>query len=150
MANLPLMLTGMDIGEKIRARRQQLGLSQGDVAARLGVAQPRLSKWENGEGEPGPSQIHSLAIALKVSVEYLCDPVATVPYGHRELTEDEQLLARLIERLGVGAALDRILNAETKKRADPVSSEEKPSPPVESSPTYGRPLTRPKKPRSSE
>lgn len=35
------------IGEKIRARRKQLGLSQESLAERLNVSRQTVSSWEN-------------------------------------------------------------------------------------------------------
>lgn len=37
------------IGEKIRARRKQLGLSQESLAERLHVSPKTISSWENGK-----------------------------------------------------------------------------------------------------
>lgn len=37
------------IGEKIRARRKQLGLSQERLAERLHVSPKTISSWENGK-----------------------------------------------------------------------------------------------------
>lgn len=32
----------------MRARREQLGMTQADIATALGVTQPRISAWESG------------------------------------------------------------------------------------------------------
>jgi transcriptional regulator with XRE-family HTH domain len=37
------------IGEKIRARRKQLGLSQESLAERLHISRQTISSWENGK-----------------------------------------------------------------------------------------------------
>lgn len=141
MAESSSTLTGMTVADKIRNRREELGLTQAELAAEAGLVQSRVAKWEIGEGKPNTDHLKALARALKVTAEYLCDPDASAPQGHRELSEDERFLARLVDRIGVQGAIDRLLDiGENEKRADP-ASEEKPSPPVESKPNYARPVT---------
>ncbi len=41
-----------EAGERLRAARDDRGLSQTDAAARLGVARPRLAEWEAGRHVP--------------------------------------------------------------------------------------------------
>ena len=37
------------LGERIAARRKELGLTQGDLARAVGISQAAVSQWENGE-----------------------------------------------------------------------------------------------------
>lgn len=39
----------MDTQQIIAALRQEFGLSQTEIASRLKIPQPRISRWENGE-----------------------------------------------------------------------------------------------------
>lgn len=39
----------MDTQHTIIALRQEFGLTQTEIAARLKIPQPRISRWENGE-----------------------------------------------------------------------------------------------------
>lgn len=39
----------MDTQQIIAALRQEFGLSQTEIASRVKVPQPRISRWENGE-----------------------------------------------------------------------------------------------------
>ena len=43
------MQTVTDLGEALASRRRALGLKQGDVAERAGVAQAALSRFERGK-----------------------------------------------------------------------------------------------------
>lgn len=62
----------MDIGTKIRQRREQLGLSQMDLAQAMHIAQGRISQWESGaRTQMSLQNLRSLARALGVSADYL-------------------------------------------------------------------------------
>ena len=62
----------MNIGAKIRQRREQLGLSQQELARRLGMTQARISEIESG-ARPHVNLINlrNLARTLGVSADYL-------------------------------------------------------------------------------
>lgn len=133
----------LSTGEKMKRRREQLGKPQSDIAAALGVPQSRISKWEIGEGEPGPTQMFVIARSLQCSLDYLCDPDAGDDYGvYRELSREERLVADLVEKMGAAVALDRLLALppSEKKRAEQ-ASDEKPAPPVSEGPSDGRPVS---------
>lgn len=51
-------------GEILRARREEQGLEQSDVARRLGVTQQTVSKWETGVTVPRAGRIAALASLL--------------------------------------------------------------------------------------
>lgn len=51
----------------IKTRRLQLGLTQADLAKKLGVDQTAIHQWENGVG-PKRSRLPEVAIALECSV----------------------------------------------------------------------------------
>jgi transcriptional regulator with XRE-family HTH domain len=57
------------VGERIRARREALGLSQAELAARAGIDISTFSKLENGRsGDRGPtlSRLYQVARALRI------------------------------------------------------------------------------------
>lgn len=58
-------------GAVIRRLREQKGLTQSDLAERIGVTGKAVSKWETGKGFPDISLIELLASALGVSVAEL-------------------------------------------------------------------------------
>ena len=61
----------MSLAGNIRARRQELKLSQVYVADRLGVSRQAVSKWEAGRSEPTASNLVDLAELLEISVSDL-------------------------------------------------------------------------------
>lgn len=66
------MGTAMTTGEKIRAKRLDLKLSQDDLAIQSGINQATISDIENSNTKFGRSDtIAALAKALGVSTDYL-------------------------------------------------------------------------------
>src|SRR5436853_3498143 len=62
----------MNFGMKIRQRREQLGLSQQDLARLLGMTQSRISEIESGaRPHVNLTNLRNLARALGVSADYL-------------------------------------------------------------------------------
>jgi transcriptional regulator with XRE-family HTH domain len=61
----------MKIGHRIRGSRESKGISQGELARRLGVSQPSVSDWENGKSEPSVDNLRALAVELDVWFEWL-------------------------------------------------------------------------------
>jgi putative transcriptional regulator len=49
------------IGDRIRALRQELGLTQEKFAAKLGVTFPTVNRWENNRTQPSPLALEKLA-----------------------------------------------------------------------------------------
>lgn len=58
----------MRLCEELRLRRSELGLSQGRLAALLGVSQQTVSRWESGSAAPGPRRIAELADVLGIEL----------------------------------------------------------------------------------
>ena len=63
----------MDFGNKIMKLRKQLGLSQEELAEKLGVARQTISKWELGETAPDLKQSKELSKIFNVSLDELTD-----------------------------------------------------------------------------
>ncbi|MBM6867985.1 helix-turn-helix domain-containing protein [Collinsella tanakaei] len=57
--------------ETIRTLREARGLTQRDIAERIGVTDKAVSKWESGRGLPDISLVEPLAGALGVSIAEL-------------------------------------------------------------------------------
>ena len=61
----------MKIGENIRALRLQKGLTQEQVAARLGVTYQAVSKWENETNTPDIALLPEIAALFGVTIDAL-------------------------------------------------------------------------------
>ena len=59
------------IGAFIAARRKEMGLTQQQLAERLGVTNKAVSKWESGNGIPDISLFTALAEVLGVTADEL-------------------------------------------------------------------------------
>ncbi|MGY0611134.1 MULTISPECIES: XRE family transcriptional regulator [unclassified Luteimonas] len=65
------MQTVLELGEAVAARRRSLGLKQGDVAARAGVSQESLSRFERGKlAEFGSRKLLAVLAALGMELEF--------------------------------------------------------------------------------
>lgn len=57
------------IGQFIQSSRKELGLTQAEMAERLGVSPQSVSNWERGESIPDVSLLPDLACMLRCSVD---------------------------------------------------------------------------------
>lgn len=56
----------MIFAQTLRARREEMRLNQRDLAAKLGVKQQTVSRWESGIAVPRPDRVTQLAGVLSV------------------------------------------------------------------------------------
>lgn len=61
----------MTLPEKIFSCRRRLGLSQEQLAERLGVSRQAVSKWETGEAAPELGKLAQLAAVFGVTADWL-------------------------------------------------------------------------------
>ena len=66
----------MTLSEKILSYRKSAGLSQEELAARVGVSRQAVSKWETGESTPELSKVVLLAKAFHITTDQLLSPEA--------------------------------------------------------------------------
>jgi transcriptional regulator with XRE-family HTH domain len=80
------------IGDRLRHARKLNGLSQSDLAERVGVSQPAVANWESGVHDPRRVMLAKLADALGVSPSWLAS-------GDRSALEtDKQPAAAYLRR----------------------------------------------------
>lgn len=58
-------------GDRLRAVREELQLSQADLANRLGIGQNQIYRYEVGQVEPSPTILGLLARELNVTTDWL-------------------------------------------------------------------------------
>jgi ribosome-binding protein aMBF1 (putative translation factor) len=74
-----------DLGEAVRARREELGWSQTRLAERAGMRQPAIARFEAGGTTPTLPVLERIAVALglRLSVELKAVPEAATVKVHR-------------------------------------------------------------------
>lgn len=61
----------MEFSERLKDLRKQAGLTQVDVAEKLGISQPAYASWERGVKKPTQDNLVKIAQILNASVDYL-------------------------------------------------------------------------------
>ena len=93
----------MEIGEKIRQRRIELGLSQRDLAFKMGYTNnSTIAKIEQGKVDVSQSRVLQFSKVLGVSIAYLMDwdsDSKESSFAEMTLTEGELQLLDLFNRV---------------------------------------------------
>ena len=61
------------VAEKIKMLREKMGITQSELAKRLGVTRSGVNAWEMGISVPSTQYIIELSILFRVSTDYLLD-----------------------------------------------------------------------------
>lgn len=103
----------MTFGEKVRNERTRLGLSQDELANKIGVTRRVISSYENDSSRPrGTERYNKLADALGVNINYLLSEdeafIANVEdnYGRRGAKQAKELLAEVTGLFAGGEMAD--------------------------------------------
>lgn len=88
------------VADRIRALREQRGLTQTDLAKQLGITRSSVNAWEMGISVPSTQYIVELAQLFKVSTDYLLCVDHTATVDLEGLTEkDIQLVHHVVMHL---------------------------------------------------
>ncbi len=100
------------LSEKLKQLRKELKLTQGELAARFGVTQQAIAKWEAGHTRPETETLSRIAGFFGVTADYLLDLtdafisagpassvriIGTVKAGYNALALEEDLGSALAE-----------------------------------------------------
>ena len=115
-------------GDRLSGAREESGMSQEELAKRLGVKLKTLKSWEEDLSEPRANKLSMMAGMLNVSLSWLLTgegegpdgpdamaPAADMPALLEELRDLHALVANAAERLGV---LERQLQHSAKAGGD--------------------------------
>lgn len=87
----------MPFHQRLQQALNDRGWSQGQLAQRTGLAQGHISLVIRGEREPGIDTVITLARALRVSIDWLCE--MPEPETGKRLPPDESELLDLYQHL---------------------------------------------------
>ena len=83
----------MEFSERLKKLRKDAGLTQVDVAEKLGISQPAYASWERGIKKPTQENLVKLSKILYVSVDYLLGNTQSKQTS--DVLEDIELLFRM-------------------------------------------------------
>lgn len=91
---IPLFFANGDIMpmgylDKLSEIRKRRGLTQSQLAERMGVEQPTVQRWEKGKREPDLGQLQTLAGVLGITAGELLDGDVAAPVGPRLFVKGE-------------------------------------------------------------
>ena len=108
------------LGEQIRRARRERGLSQEQLAEKLGVERLQVNRWENGKQQPRADALARLSNVLEKPIDWFYQKVSRFPESGVEVLLEEisgnlsRVLAILEERLPAGGpSLTDIERAQT-------------------------------------
>ena len=103
----------MNLSEKLTALRRGAGLSQEQLADRLGVTRQSVSKWEGGMAAPELPKLVALSELFHVSVDYLVKDYVEEP---EPPAEDRSSTARLEEQVEEISRFFRVWSWDSKTK----------------------------------
>ena len=97
-------MTNKSMGEIISTLRKEKGMTQKEIADRLGITDKAVSKWERDVAYPDTGTIPKLAEILGVTVEELMN-AKSVPVSENKKTDDVLDLVLKAVSLAMGVAV---------------------------------------------
>ncbi|WP_370868358.1 helix-turn-helix domain-containing protein [Phenylobacterium sp.] len=79
VASLSIHPVDLHVGQRLRLRRRELKVTQGDLAGRLGISFQQVQKYERGMNRLSASRLYEIACVLKVGVEYFFEGLEEAP-----------------------------------------------------------------------
>lgn len=103
------------VGKRLRFRRKEIGMSQGDLGAKLEVTFQQIQKYEKGTNRIGASRLFELADALNVEVGYFfeglkVDDNATASLFDADMTPQMVRLIKAFINIGDPSVLTSTLH----------------------------------------
>ena len=77
------------VADKIKFLREQIGLTQSDLAKRLGITRSSVNAWEMGISVPSTQYVVELATIFRVSTDYLLGMKTSAAVSVEGLTKED-------------------------------------------------------------
>lgn len=78
-------------GERISLLREAKGMTQEELAAKLGISRSSMSHYEKNRRKPDYVIMSALADIFQVSIDYLLGRVSDNAYRHTNLSDETDL-----------------------------------------------------------
>lgn len=106
----------MDFSKKLQILRKQAGLTQDELALKIGVSRQAISKWESGGAYPDLSNIQTLCAFFSVTADTFVHPKYETPVAAADAFEfDESELGNNIKRIRSARGITQEVFAEQMK-----------------------------------
>jgi transcriptional regulator with XRE-family HTH domain len=79
--------TDKHVGQRVRMRRQMLGMSQTKLGDSLGLTFQQVQKYEKGKNRVGASRLQHISKLLQVPVEFFFEGAPHARVGHHAQTD---------------------------------------------------------------
>jgi transcriptional regulator with XRE-family HTH domain len=77
------------VSERILARRNELEMSQPELAERVGVTFQQVQKYENGRNRVSAGRLYEIARALGVTIQYFYESAPRLTVARRSVAEEQ-------------------------------------------------------------
>ena len=77
------------VSERILARRNELGMSQPELAARAGVTFQQVQKYEKGANRVSAGRLYEIAKALGVTIQYFYESAPRLALARKGVAEEQ-------------------------------------------------------------
>lgn len=84
------------VADKIKHLREQMGITQADLAKKLGITRSSVNAWELGISVPSTQYVVELADIFKVSTDYLLGVKTTASVSVEGLSEQDVNLVNAV------------------------------------------------------
>lgn len=106
----------MQVGARIRLRRNLLGMSQETLAAYLGITFQQVQKYEKGTNRVGASRLQAIGEALKVAPSYFFDQAESAAEANGGEPDEVMSFIASAEGIALNRAFARIQDANTRQK----------------------------------
>jgi HTH-type transcriptional regulator, cell division transcriptional repressor len=114
--------TTSTLGDRLTAAREAQGLSEADLATRLGIRKRTVTQWETDMSEPRANRLHLLSGVLGVSLMWLINGQGDGVAGPDDVVapRGDGLASELHDiALGLAALSEQLRRVEMRLRAGP-------------------------------
>lgn len=110
------ILNSKTIGERVKFRRQNIGMSQERLAEILGISYQQVQRYEGGQNKISVERIQQIAAALAVPIVFFFEdnPASSVvaePLEHYTPSAEEKTLLKYFRRVSDKAGRQFVITA---------------------------------------